>query len=402
MGRILRVVTAALLLWQGHGAAQVKPAFAALVERLSEPGGFFPSDNLVSNETSYLHVLGAIRRLGVKGGAYLGVGPEQGFSYIAEIKPKLALVIDIRRDNLLFHLLLKAMFSEARNRIEYLCLLYGRPTPPELTMWTDLPLESLLEYLDGRLADSTLQDRNHRRLMGVVEGYGVPLTELDRATLRRFHDEFALTGLEIRYSTRGRGPRLMFPTNRRLYLETDLEGTPASYLATEDRWRTVRDLERADRVVPVVGDLAGPTAVRAIGEYLRAQGLVVSAFYLSNVESYLFRGGTFGNFVANVRSLPADGKSVLIRSGFGRWGGAQINVAPGHFSAQALQTFARFSQLTADPAAIEYWQLVNDGLELPAVAADSTGPRPPNDQAGRRSGSRSPSPRRGRSSSGSR
>ena len=35
--------------------------FAALSARLSEPGGYFDSDNLISNETSYLHVLGKLR-----------------------------------------------------------------------------------------------------------------------------------------------------------------------------------------------------------------------------------------------------------------------------------------------------------------------------------------------------
>lgn len=366
--RMMRVmVLVASLAWV-PAAAQVKTPFARVVEQLSEPGGFFPSDNLVSNETSYLHVFGALRRLGVSGGVYLGVGPEQGFSYIAQIKPVLAVVVDIRRDNLLFHLLMKAMFGVARNRLEYLCLLYGRAIPSDLVMWTDLPLESLVEYLDGRMADSTLHDRQHRMLMGMVEGYGVPLSDEDRSTLRRFHDEFAFTGLDVRYSTRGRGPRLMFPTNRRLYLETDLDGAAVSYLSSEDRWRIIRDLQRADKIVPVVGDLAGSGAMPAIANHLRREGLAVSAFYLSNVESYLFRAGTFSAFVGNVRALPAAPNGVLIRSGFGRWGGAQINIAPGHFSAQGLQTFARFLQMTSEPDAVEYWQLVSDGLELPASA----------------------------------
>src|SRR4051812_18602481 len=49
--------------------------------KLSEPTGYFPSENVVSNETSYLHVLDAMRREGVMGGAYIGVGPDQNFSY---------------------------------------------------------------------------------------------------------------------------------------------------------------------------------------------------------------------------------------------------------------------------------------------------------------------------------
>src|SRR6185295_11717101 len=102
------------------------PSFAALIERLSEPGGDFGGDNLISNEQSYLRVLPALDQARVTGGAYLGVGPDQNFSYIAAIKPDVAFIIDIRRDNLLLHLLFKAIFAAAPTRVEYLCLLTGR------------------------------------------------------------------------------------------------------------------------------------------------------------------------------------------------------------------------------------------------------------------------------------
>ena len=82
-------------------SVQVDSSFAVLVERLSEPGGYFDTDNLISNETSYLHVIGELEELGVSGGAYIGVGPDQNFSYIAHVRPRIAFIIDIRRDNLL-------------------------------------------------------------------------------------------------------------------------------------------------------------------------------------------------------------------------------------------------------------------------------------------------------------
>ena len=68
-------------------------------------------------------------RMGVSGGAYLGVGPDQSFTYIARIKPRIAFMIDIRRDCLLQHLLFKSVFMMSRNRIEYMSLLMGRPVP---------------------------------------------------------------------------------------------------------------------------------------------------------------------------------------------------------------------------------------------------------------------------------
>ena len=43
--------------------------FARLIRELSEEGGFFPSDNFTSNESSYLTVLDKLRGLGATGGA---------------------------------------------------------------------------------------------------------------------------------------------------------------------------------------------------------------------------------------------------------------------------------------------------------------------------------------------
>lgn len=337
--------------------------FGRLVVRLSEPGGFFASDNLVSNETSYLHALDGFRLHGVSGGAFLGVGPEQGFSYIAELRPELAIMIDIRRDNMVLHLLLKAMFETARNRMEYLGLLYGRPVPDDVYLWTEHDLPALLDWFDALPADTALHARQHAALMRKVAAYGVPLSDDDRRTVRTFHDEFAALGLDLRYSTRGRSARLSFPTIRSLYLQTDLTGNLASYLATEERWRVVRELQLRHQVVPVVGDLAGPTAVRTVGDYLRERNLTVSAFYLSNVESYLFRYGTFPEFVANLRTLPITDRSVLVRSWFGR--GAQLpSSMAGHFSTQLLQSFRSFLDRSRQPDEVEYWMLLDDALPL--------------------------------------
>ena len=73
------------------GQASAARTFASQIEALSEPGGYFDTDNLISNERSYLDVVPALRRLEVGGGAYVGVGPDQNFTYIAEIRPDIAL-----------------------------------------------------------------------------------------------------------------------------------------------------------------------------------------------------------------------------------------------------------------------------------------------------------------------
>ncbi len=358
--RVLSCLAALVIASPAIAGAQ-ETAFARQVARFSEAGGFFDSDNLISNETSYLHVLGAFDALGIRGGAYIGVGPEQNFSYIARVKPEIAFLIDIRRDNMLLHLLFKAMFETARNRMEFLSLLYGRPLPADLAMWTELPLGDLLTRIDRTPYDSTGQARTHEALMELVTRSGVPLTPEDRATLRRFHDEFAVSGLDIRFTSRGRPIRFTYPTARDLYLQTNLEAETASYLTTEEGWRVVRDLSRRDRMIPVVGDLSGPTALREISRYLIETGRKVSVFYISNVEMYLFRYGTFGKFVENVRTLPTGTNSVIVRSYFGRGMGIHPQAEPGHLSVQLMQTIPSLLQLLDSQADAPYWTIVTTG-----------------------------------------
>ena len=122
--------------------------FAQLSEKLSEPNGYFDSDNLISNESSYLHVMGKMRQMKVAGGAFIGVGPDQSFSYIAQIRPNIVFMVDIRRDNLLQHLLFKSLFSLSRNRMEYLCLFFGKPVPADLKAWDTRSIQEVAAYIE--------------------------------------------------------------------------------------------------------------------------------------------------------------------------------------------------------------------------------------------------------------
>jgi len=74
-------------------------------------------------------------------------------------------------------------------------------------------------------------------------------------------------------------------------------------------------MEQNNLIVPIVGDFAGPKAIRAVGAYVREHGATVSAFYVSNVEQYLQRNGVWQTFCANVASLPLAATSIFIRPG---------------------------------------------------------------------------------------
>ncbi len=115
----------------------------------------------------------------------------------------------------------------------------------------------------------------------------------------------------------------------------------SGFLAQESAFRLVKDLEERNLIVPVVGDFAGATALAAIGEYLRARGARVSAFYTSNVEQYLFGEGTFDRFALNVAKLPHDERSVIIRSYF-PYGRPHPQARDGYLSVQLLQRFSDF------------------------------------------------------------
>jgi hypothetical protein len=324
VGAAFAVVVALRVLPGGDGPAALsvsQPAttFASSIASLSEPGGYFDTDNLISNERSYLQVIPDLRRQSVRGGAYIGVGPDQNFSYISEVRPAVAFIIDVRRDNLLLHLLFKALFELSETRLEYLAHLIGRPLPPAVSGWRGAPIERLVRYLDKTPINSEAVDALERRIGGAIRRTGVPLTPEDFATIAAFHRRFMDDGLSLRFNSTGRAPQAHYPTYRDLLVETDASGSQTNYLASDETYQFVRTMQAQDRIVPVVGDISGPSALQAVGRAIGARGDRLSAFYVSNVEFYLFGQGAFPRFVSNLITIPRHRQAVVIRSVFGRF-----------------------------------------------------------------------------------
>lgn len=317
------------------------PEFAALVEQLSEPAGYFDTDNLVSNEDSYLHAITGLRRHGLTGGAYLGVGPDQNFSYIAAIRPEIVFILDIRRDNLLEHLLFKGLFAQARNRVEYLCLLFGKPLPSDTAGWSARDLVSLLDHVTGSRPASAAAARARRVVRSAALSSGIALSPEDLQTIARFHDVFIDRGPELRLTTFGRPERFDYPTYRELLLQTDLDGRRTNFLARESDFQFVKAMEERNLIIPLVGDFAGAKTLAGVGRYLAERGARVSAFYTSNVEQYLFGDDSFAQFARNVAALPHDDRSVIIRSYF-PYGRPHPHAVAGYLSIQLLQRVEAF------------------------------------------------------------
>jgi hypothetical protein len=295
---------------EGLSAAE----FSRLVRDLSEEGGYFRSDNFTSNETSYLHVVGKLRELGATGGAYIGVGPEQNFTYIAKVRPRIAFIIDIRRQAVIQHLMFKAIFHLASSRAQYLSLLLSKPLPKDKTPSPDAPVNEMLALLGEAPADDRAYASNLAAIRKAIkEDFQVQLSDTDQTSLDYVYKNFRDEGLDIAYRMEGsRGG--WFPSLKELIVQPDQHGKLGNFLATKEDYEFVRDLQRKNLVIPVVGDFAGKKALAAIGDYLRKGGFTVSAFYTSNVEQYLFQNGVFAGFAENVRKLPITEKSVFIRA----------------------------------------------------------------------------------------
>jgi hypothetical protein len=223
-------------------------------------------------------------------------------------------------------------------------LLFGRPAPAESQRWEARTIEELVAWVDSTPPSPDAAAAAQATVLSTTKGFGVPLDERDLETIGRFHRTFIDAGLDLRYTSHNRPPRAYYPTYRQLLLERDLSGKQGSYLASEADYRFLKSLQERHLVLPVVGDLAGEHALAAIGRLIAERGDKVSAFYTSNVEQYLMRDGvSFDRFAANVRRLPRDQRSVIIRSYFG--GGfyrQHPNTIIGYYSTQLLQTLDTF------------------------------------------------------------
>src|SRR5512132_4621986 len=73
--------------------------FWRLMNEYSEPAGTFRSENFVSNETSLQWVIPELTRRVAPGGVYLGVAPDQNFTFITSVRPSIAFIVDIRHQN---------------------------------------------------------------------------------------------------------------------------------------------------------------------------------------------------------------------------------------------------------------------------------------------------------------
>jgi hypothetical protein len=352
---------------------------------MSEPDGSFVSENFVSNEMSFQEVIPTLQRSLTPGGVYLGVGPEQNFTYIANLRPRLAVIVDIRRQNAMQHLMYKALMELSPTRAEFVARLFSRPSVARLTAVTDVA--ALFDSAAVAEPSDSAHRGNHDAIVRtLLERHGFALTADDLASIDHVYGVFYTAGPEINYGYRPAAPglayavfRSRYPTFGMLQAAANADSVQMAFLATEENYHVVREMHLRNLIIPVVGDFAGPKAIRAVGEYLKQHDLTVTAFYLSNVEQYLFRApGDAERFYDNVATLPLDSTSTFIRSvprgasTFSFGAGPRALVGPG---GGVMPGGSSFSIFIRDSAGVRTIQTIQDSAGVPVVRVlrDSAG-----------------------------
>jgi hypothetical protein len=313
----LLFITAVLLTVPSYQAADTLPheisddTYWKMVSDYSEDSGSFRFEYM-SNELQFQYVIPRLKENRKPGGAYLGVGPEQNFTYISALQPKIAFICDIRRQNLVEHLIYKVIFEMSTDRVDFLSYLFSRK--PAVVLNEKSSVKQLFQAFRTASPDPEMYRRNLDAIKNrLLNEHRFPLSRTDQQSVDFIYKIFFDTENVFGYSTSIFGG--FGATYAELMTATDEQGQSRSYLATEENFQTVRDLERRNLIIPVVGDFAGPKTLRSVGRYLKDHGATLTAFYTSNVEQYLFeQGDDWRHFLTNVSAFPLDSSSTFIRS----------------------------------------------------------------------------------------
>jgi hypothetical protein len=214
---------------------------------------------------------------------------------------------------MLEHLFYKALLETSADRVEFLSRLFARKAAASTP---DSSPEALFRAYKLDRPSSALFEANITSVLQYLENQkGFKLSEQDEAGIRHVAQAFFESGPDLSYTFfRGYGDSRRMPTYSELMTESDGVSRNWNFLATEAQFRAIQRMQRSNLIVPLVGDFAGPKAIRSVARYVQEHNSTVRAFYTSNVEQYLFQDiPTWKRFYDNVAFLPTDPTSTFIR-----------------------------------------------------------------------------------------
>ncbi len=332
--------------------------FVQQVDGLSEPDAEFFSDNLVSNETSFLHIAEDLPTVAPKGAAYVGVGPEQNFSYIARLDPSVAYVVDIRRDNLRLHLLYKAAFELAGSRAQLVALLLGRPAPAAGE--TDGDVAGVLRRATAAPATADSFAAARAALRERITSWGLRLGPAELGRIEAIHRRFFEDQLGLRFALKEANGRT-YPTLEEMLSATDTGGRARGFLADRHAFDVVASLQRQHRIVPLVGDFAGDRAMPGVAAAMKRDGQTLGTFYVSNVEQYLLEPAVWARWRRNVAAFPRAEGAVFVRAWLDQ-GRAHPRQREGHRTATLLASIDGFEAAQRERPYGSWWAIATDAM----------------------------------------
>src|SRR5262249_34717122 len=217
-------------------------AFWRLTSDYSEESGSFRFEYM-SNEQEFQVVIPRLLQNRKPGGVYVGVGPEQNYTYIAALQPKMAFLVDIRRENMLEHLIYKAVFEMSANRAEFISRLFSKGTPAGLSDKSSV--SELFEAIGRAPRDAQLFTRNLQAMKDhLMKDRRFLLTRQDQLEIDALYRTFFEAGPGIPYPGRNFGGFFYGGSYADLMTATDDDGQPRSYLASEDNFQFLREMHR--------------------------------------------------------------------------------------------------------------------------------------------------------------
>ena len=170
----------------------------------------------------------------------------------------MAFIVDVRRGNVRLHLLYKAIFELSSDRADFVSRLFSMKRPAGLGAKSTAQ-EIFAAYDDAQLRREELHTQNIAAMRELFKTKKIVLPPEDWTRIESVYGEFFSRGLDIHYEVTP-GSAGSFPTYAELMTATDTASVARSFLASEENFVIVRDLQRKNLVVPVVGNFAGTKA----------------------------------------------------------------------------------------------------------------------------------------------
>lgn len=279
------------------------------------------------NEINYLD---SLNEISTRGGVYLGVATEPvNFTYIAKVRPELAVLVDINPAVSRIHLPLKGALMEiAETRLEFLSYVLGRPLAGQAIPQFKTP-QDYYNFFAKTPESKSFREQIWQRISHRLD------PEVRSEAYQIWMDNF---GIEADKGQTAADALL----GKYLYWNmgvTDQAGRHTAWLASEKDYSYIRDLWLAGRIKGVTGDLSGGV-MRNLAGLVEKIDQEISCMYISNCEDPLEINGRLMAFKRVIKALPWKFGAQIVKYDFGAGQGNAFNIRKvglGEYQEQALK-----------------------------------------------------------------